>query len=1319
MSVNTDILDGIIYGRVEPHIYAFTTQTVPNYLKVGDTYRPVQVRLQEWKKKYENLKQEFEHTAKVNDDTYFRDYSIHKYLVKNDFHKIQEDEFADGVYPSNEFFRDATSEDVKEAIDDIQNCFDNKDNRYVFYNTEDHLPLGEMDYERDADWEPRQNQQDVIDRFKIAVDAGRKNLLMYAVMRFGKSFTALCCAKEIDAKLVVVVCGMAAVRDEWKINVQRPKLFEDYHFVTTKTLGSNPNIISEILAKGKRVVVYLTLYDLLGDEVKDRHQDLFNLNQQGNVDLLIIDESHFAARSEETGKVLNELDKRSVKKEIEAYDQDFADLSEPIKLFTPKVKLHLSGTPYRILMDGEFQEEDIIAFVQYNDIIEEQQKWDNDNLDKDEWKNPYYGFPQMVRFAFNLNQSAINRLNELRNDGIDYRLNKLLKTNSLYASGDFKTFEYENEVLDLLKAIDGSKEDDNIFSFLNYDRIQEGKMCRHIVMVLPFRASCDAMKQLLTNNEFTNLGEYEILNLAGFGCPNEYNGTDYAQKFKEDISKLESQGKKTITLTVGKMLTGSTVPEWDTMIFLKDASSPQEYDQAIFRLQSQYVKTIKSEDKKIIEDEGETIESEVGKEIRCNMKPQTLLVDFDPTRMFVMQNRKSLISNVNTSIRGNEELATRLQRDLEISPIILLNKGKLQQVVPINIIDAVRQYSANKSIMDETTDVIVDDGVFDDATLKTLIEKETEFSTSGNVFKTKPNEGEGDDVDIIDNGPQTPDGDLEEQPLQPKEKIEDSELKSLRKKLQTYYFKLLLFAYLSDAEEKTLKDIIDRIENSEDGKRIAKHLQLDVKTIKLIREKIHPMALNELENKISNIDDLGEDVDAEIQNAFRKFSRFSGSEIITPEWVADEMVGALPDDVTANSKFLNIAGKIGEFEYAICKRYGDEVKKNIYTIPTSGLTYECTRKMFRFMGIPIENIFSNFTSYDLIDETKNKDIMERLKNIGFDVALGNPPYQIGKNKEPIYHYFIDSAQEIGDNVIMIHPARFLFNAGKTPKPWNNKILSDKHFKVVQYSPKSNTFFPFSVDIKGGVAITQWDKSQDFGAIGTFVTDEKLYAILQKVLMKGNSSLSEIVYPRDLYKLTNKLYEENPWAESRQSSGHKYDVGTSVFDVFPELFCDENPEPNTNLYAMVYGRENDVRILKWIKRNYLRLPDNFNFYKVFIPKANGTGILGETLSTPVVAPPLMAHTVTFLSIGKFTIEEEANNLVSYLKTKFARTMLGTLKVTQDNPSSTWKNVPLQDFTPQSDIDWTKSIADIDKQLYAKYGLTEDEIAFIESMIKPME
>ena len=177
-------LDSLIRGRVEPYIYAFETNTVPNFLKVGDTYRPVEVRLDEWRKFYSDLKKKYEHIAKVDDNTYFRDYSVHDFLIQNGFRRIEKDDVKSGIYLSNEFFMNAKKENVEEAIKDIQKSFEKKDNRYAFYDVEDNLPLGDFDFKRDADWKPRENQKAVIENFSNAVKKGRNNLLMFAVMRF-------------------------------------------------------------------------------------------------------------------------------------------------------------------------------------------------------------------------------------------------------------------------------------------------------------------------------------------------------------------------------------------------------------------------------------------------------------------------------------------------------------------------------------------------------------------------------------------------------------------------------------------------------------------------------------------------------------------------------------------------------------------------------------------------------------------------------------------------------------------------------------------------------------------------------------------------------------------------------------------------------------------------------------------------------------------------------------------------------------------------------------------------------------------------------
>ena len=160
---------------------------------------------------------------------------------------------------------------------------------------------------------------------------------------------------------------------------------------------------------------------------------------------------------------------------------------------------------------------------------------------------------------------------------------------------------------------------------------------------------------------FKNLGEYEIINISGVDAGRIYKKPS---DIKNKIKECEELNKKTITLTVNRMLTGSTVEQWDTMLYFKDTSSPQEYDQSIFRLQNQYIRTLSSKKGFIKE----------------NLKPQTLLVDFDPDRLFRMQEQKSLIYNVNTEENGNSKLKERIVEELRISPVIMMNHNKIKEV---------------------------------------------------------------------------------------------------------------------------------------------------------------------------------------------------------------------------------------------------------------------------------------------------------------------------------------------------------------------------------------------------------------------------------------------------------------------------------------------------------------------------------------------------------------------------------------------------------------------------------------------------------------
>ena len=145
----------------------------------------------------------------------------------------------------------------------------------------------------------------------------------------------------------------------------------------------------------------------------------------------------------------------------------------------------------------------------------------------------------------------------------------------------------------------------------------------------------------------------------------------------------------------------------------------------------------------------------------------------------------------------------------------------------------------------------------------------------------------------------------------------------------------------------------------------------------------------------------------------------------------------------------------------------------------------------------------------------------------------------------------------------------------------------------------------------------------------------------------------------------------------------------------------------------------MRVYKFIRRDYVNHVVNLDKFKIFIPKANGIGSFGEVISSPIVGNPGVGSTETFLSIGIFDTSYEVETALKYIKTKFARAMLGVLKTTQDITPDKWKYVPLQDFTSSSDIDWSQSVANIDKQLYKKYNLSDEEIHFIETTVKEME
>ncbi len=1352
---NLEVLEHLIVGRVTPHIYAFSTNTVPNYLKVGDTYRPVSTRLHEWRLYFPDLTKNFEDKASVAEDVYFRDFAVHQFL-EQELKKVRllPEDIEEGIYYSKEFFRETKPEDVKQAIQDITSSYEQNSGKYAFYDASRRLPE-EYHYERGASWALRPNQEAAVEAFQKAIQAGRHKLLMYAVMRFGKSFTSLCCALAMEAKLVLVVSAKADVAEEWKKTVESAGNFKDHVFVDSRALSANERILEETLENGKRAVIFLTLQDLQGNAIKEKHQEIF----EHRLDLVIVDETHFGARAASYGKVLADVDHED---DDDAVSLDDAD--EVLKRLHAKVQLHLSGTPYRILMGSEFEPKDIIAFVQFTDIVNEQKAWDAAHLADDEtneWDNPYFGFPEMIRFAFHPNESSRKKMEELQKQGVSAAMSALFKP--LSTKKDIKTnahkkFRFEQEITELLRVIDGTKEDENLLSFLDYDKLKEGKMCRHLVMVLPYRASCDAMEALIDKHkdEFKNLGNYRIINISGVDGSKNYKRPSDVKRL---IRECESEDQKTLTLTVNRMLTGSTVEQWDTMLYFKDTASPQEYDQSIFRLQNQYTRELRDEE---------------GHVIKENLKPQTLLVDFDPARLFRMQEQKALIYNANVEKGGNAKLKARIEEELRISPVVLLNHGKIHQIEATDILEVISAYHNNRSVNDEVIEIPVDMGLLDDPRFKALIERQGEFGSKQGMTLS-PASGEGDYLDVpdvpdvpVDGNAQPPvpdsDGDEQEDETTPPtpNTDEDKEEQKLAKKIQTFYQRILFYAFLTPVQVNSVQDVLDTL-NDGPNSRIADNLSINRAMLEALLERMNPFMLSKLDYKVQNISSLAHDESlSPVERAttsLAKFNRMSDSEVITPAKVSHDMVALLPEDgirniMSGKQNFLDMGGKAGEYPLALFRRLTEElgytleeVKDRIYSIPTSSIAYEFTRRFYETLGLNTQNIARGFNAYDLLkikDEKGEMDyekaamLLQQMKPfetitltealekgadaVEFGAVVGNPPYQekdggAQASAKPLYHEFVLIAKTLYQKFLcLIIPTRW-FAGGKGLDTFRDYMLNEKYLRRLDDYLNPFEVFP-ETNNRGGICTflmdKEWNAEIGLTNIVTHGEDGEKSSIVRSMKTNGveifiRDSIAVNIIEKIFQNKETASFEQ--WVSPRKPFGIESNIiRTSAFSLSP----DGMEFPVTCIGKRFCKGYIDKRHIKqhleWV-----------NVWKVIVPRANniGTELNDDNLNSMILGLNTVC-TEAYIVVGAENDldKQKAENLRKYIGTKFFRFLHKQAKASQDASRQTYHFIPVQNVSMDSDINWECSPEELDEQLFEKYSLTSEEKTHIKTSIKDM-
>ena len=243
-----------------------------------------------------------------------------------------------------------------------------------------------------------------------------------------------------------------------------------------------------------------------------------------------------------------------------------------------------------------------------------------------------------------------------------------------------------------------------------------------------------------------------------------------------------------------------------------------------------------------------------------------------------------------------------------------------------------------------------------------------------------------------------------------------------------------------------------------------------------------------------------------------------------------------------------------------------------------------------------------------------------------------------------------------------------------------------------YSPEYSGKCNYSLIRDGKV----FSSNRNLGEFDVLIREPQLAEIVSKISTKSNNTIEEMISSDTPFGIPT-----NPIGSSKKK-----------FSIYDE----EGLNHKTLLYMMLNGN----RVIKYINcEDVKKNADKIKFPKVFLPKAYGAGesFPHQILGKPEVAPENSVCSQSYLYVALPT-DQEAKNFVKYIQTKFLRILVSAAKLSQDAMSKVYRYVPLQDFTANSDIDWSKSIEEIDIQLYAKYNLSKDEIAFIESMIKPM-
>jgi hypothetical protein len=768
-------IDDILPPRpeVDPRLYAYSIDapTHAGLLKIGQTTRDVKLRIGEQTKTAGITPRiELDEPATCDDGSVISDHALRDALKAKGHERVQ-----------LEWMR-CTVADVHAALHQLRTG---------------QIITGA----RDQSFPPRAEQQAAVDathayfQSRWAEDeAAVPRFLWNAKMRFGKTFTVYQLARKLEAKRVLVVTFKPAVEDAWQADLEGHVDFEGWQYLS-RASGRDPRD-----ADLDRPLVYFgSFQDLLGREartgaIKPKNEWLHTTNW----DLVVFDEYHFGAWRD-TAKELfeGETDALAAKVEytadLEQVNEDLGVLSEAEAEFLPittRAYVYLSGTPFKALATGEFIEEQIFNWT-YTD---EQRAKATFTLDYPGVRNPYAALPEMRLLTYQMPAEllAVASGGEFE----EFDLNAFFAATG---SGDAATFTHKDDVQKWLKVIRGEHAPGDALKTgarppWPYADSQLLPWLNHAFWFLPNVAACEAMRNLLAEPQNVFWHDYRVVMVAG---ANAGIGLDAVPPVRTAIG--EGFKTQTITLSCGKLTTGVTIPQWSSILMLRNLKSPETYFQAAFRVQSPW--SIKNP-------EGDDPNREQV------VKPVCFVFDFAPTRALRQ------LSSYGIGLSPGEANPEQAVADLiSFLPVLAYDGAVMKPVDAGEILDIAMAGTTGTLLARKWESALLVN--VDNDTLRRVLESEEAMAAveriegwrnlGDNIIETIIAKSES----VKDLKKKARDGDLSE-----KEKREltdeEKEYKSLRKKVQEKLIKFATripaFMYLTDFRENNLQEVITQIE---------------------------------------------------------------------------------------------------------------------------------------------------------------------------------------------------------------------------------------------------------------------------------------------------------------------------------------------------------------------------------------------------------------------------------------------------------------------------------------------------------------------------